>query len=145
VNADGGWISPVEPAEVAIAVICCGRRVLVTRRGAGTRYAGMDEFPGGHRQPGESLRRCLERETEEETGLRTDVRRLLAVTRQLHSGTSLWLWFFACRIPAGVPPEVRGTAEAPRWLEVSGLDPDGFPPANRRVIELLEGFPPSDR
>ncbi len=58
--------------EAAAAVIGRSGRYLVTQRTTDRHLGGMWEFPGGKRQPGESLEACLRRELEEELGL--DVR-----------------------------------------------------------------------
>ncbi len=53
--------------EVAAAVIRDDSgRYLITRRREGTHLAGLWEFPGGKREPGESLEACLRRELREE-------------------------------------------------------------------------------
>lgn len=55
---------------VTAAIILSDRRVLIARRGPQEAHAGYWEFPGGKLQPEETLQLCLEREIEEELGLR---------------------------------------------------------------------------
>ena len=45
-------------------------RYLITRRRGGSHLAGMWEFPGGKREPGESLEDAMRRELAEERGAR---------------------------------------------------------------------------
>ncbi len=55
--------------EVVAGVVLRDARVLVCRRPAGKRHAGLWEFPGGKLAPGESLAQALARELDEELGL----------------------------------------------------------------------------
>jgi len=55
--------------RVTCAVMLREGRVLLARRAAGQKNAGMWEFPGGKVEPGESDAACLEREIREEFGV----------------------------------------------------------------------------
>ncbi len=61
--------------EVAAAVIERSGRILVTRRDPAKHMGGLWEFPGGKREPGESIEACLHRELDEELGIRVRRRR----------------------------------------------------------------------
>lgn len=63
---------------VTAAIIRAGATVLLTRRKPGQRMAGYWEFPGGKLEPGETLQACLEREIEEELGVRIRAGEILA-------------------------------------------------------------------
>ncbi len=56
---------------VTAAVIKKNNKILVARRGAGEKLAGLWEFPGGKLEEGETLQECLKRELEEEFGIMT--------------------------------------------------------------------------
>src|SRR5256885_17112283 len=55
--------------QVAAGLILHEGRYLITRRKAGTHLGGLWEFPGGKREPGESLEACLRRELREGIGV----------------------------------------------------------------------------
>ena len=55
--------------QVAAAVIECDGRYLITQRGPRTHLAGFWEFPGGKREPGESLAACVLREVYADLGV----------------------------------------------------------------------------
>ena len=57
------------PRQVGIALITEGPRVLVTQRRPGDSFPGYWEFPGGTREPGETLEECVVREMREELGV----------------------------------------------------------------------------
>ncbi len=63
--------------QVVAAVIEKDGKILVARRKPGLMAGGMWEFPGGKLEDGETAERCLERELEEELGVRTRVGDLL--------------------------------------------------------------------
>ena len=71
---------------VAAAIVRNGNKVLLARRGPGSKLSGKWEFPGGKVEATESLEDCLTRELDEELGVRVCVgvvhsvagRRLLA-------------------------------------------------------------------
>ncbi|OGD12786.1 MAG: hypothetical protein A2Y86_00075 [Candidatus Aminicenantes bacterium RBG_13_62_12] len=63
--------------QVVAAVIEKDGKVLVARRKPGLVAGGMWEFPGGKVEDGETAEKCLERELEEEMGVRTRVGDLL--------------------------------------------------------------------
>lgn len=55
--------------RVIAALIFRAGGVLATRRAPGQRHAGLWEFPGGKREPGETDESCLARELREELGI----------------------------------------------------------------------------
>src|SRR5688500_19620464 len=60
--------------EVVAGVICDARdRILLARRTEGRDLAGLWEFPGGKREPGESPEAALARELREELGIEVNV------------------------------------------------------------------------
>ena len=61
------------PIEVAVGVLEDEvGRVLLSRRAEGSHQGGLWEFPGGKREPGESLLQALARELDEELGVRVE-------------------------------------------------------------------------
>jgi mutator protein MutT len=55
--------------EISAGLVFRDGRLLITQRPDGGHLAGLWEFPGGKREPGESFEDCLRRELREELGL----------------------------------------------------------------------------
>jgi len=111
-------------------------QILLTQRKVGSAYAGLWEFPGGKREPGEATEQTLKRELFEELGIET-----VLSTRLI-------------RIPWRSPEKVilldvyrvisyRGIAYARegqglRWRALSEIDPNEILPADRSVLSALK-------
>ena len=131
-----------EPREIAVAVIVDGDAVLVTRRGDAQHLGGHAEFPGGHREPGESLEQCAVREAQEEVGLAVRVVRRLATARHQDERRRLELTFFECACVGGREPSSAAvTQRGARWVPRSELATLPFPPANAAVVRALAAAP----
>jgi len=122
--------------EVAAGLICSDGRYLIAKRKPGVHLAGLWEFPGGKREPGETLEDCLRRELYEELSIRVDVPIPFQIIRHDYSEKTVELHFFQCAIEAGQPAPVD-CAEL-RWVLPSELDKYQFPPADRPIIEALQ-------
>lgn len=121
--------------EVAAAIIQENGRYLVTKRKAGTHLGGLWEFPGGKREPGESLEQCLERELHEELDIEITQPRLRHVIQHAYPEKTVELHFFECRISKGQPLPL-GCAEI-RWVTAAELETLDTPPADRDLIRWL--------
>lgn len=87
--------------RVAAGVVRRKDRILVARRARGQSRAGYWEFPGGTIHRGESVRRCLQRELQEELGIDIATgRRLLAVTHE-YADLRVRLQFLSARWTGG--------------------------------------------
>ena len=132
------FADPLRVREIAVALVVREGKVLVGRRQSGRHLSGFDEFPGGHREPGECMARCAERETLEETGWSVSAERLLVRRFHADDARKLWLWFFACR-PVSAVPEIL-LDEGPgghRWIAIDEIRTLRLPPANRSVLGVL--------
>jgi 8-oxo-dGTP diphosphatase len=124
--------------EIAIALILDADRVVVARRGAAQHLGGHDEFPGGHREPGESLEQCCVREAREETGLVVRVVGRVATAEHVDARRRLEIHFFECACTGS--REISAAARAgrgARWIERARLSELDFPPANAAVVRAL--------
>jgi 8-oxo-dGTP diphosphatase len=121
---------------VTAAVIERDGRFFVTRRPRGVHLEGVWEFPGGKCEPGESLEACLRREIVEELDSEIEVgAEIYGVTHE-YPERIVELHFFQCRL-IGEPRAVDG--QEMRWVLREELAALEFPPADRRLIEMLSG------
>ncbi len=129
--------APVPHHEVALGLLFNEEgAVLIQRRPEDGLLGGLWEFPGGKREPGESLEAACARELHEELGVRVSVGPCLARVRHAYTHFRVTLYAFPCTVQEGKP---RSRAGLPlRWVPLDELDRYAFPRANRRLIELLK-------
>jgi mutator protein MutT len=122
--------------EVAAALIRDETgRYLITRRVAGSHLAGLWEFPGGKREPGETLEACLRRELVEELGADFTVGEKVETVRWRYPDKTVVLHFYRCRLCGGqIEPREQQVCA---WVEPAHLAEYDFPPADRALIERL--------
>ena len=122
---------------VVAAIIERGGRVLVSQRGPGVGHPGRWEFPGGKREPGESLERCLERELDEELGITVRVGRRVWTTRHQYPGRApVELHFFL--VHADGQTLQNHTFADVRWIPIGELSQLDFLDADRPLVERLD-------
>lgn len=121
--------------DVAIAVIVRDGRILVTRRMEGVHLPGLWEFPGGKRDPGETIEECLLREIEEELGATVEVERLLWENAHVYPDRTVILHAFRCNLLSG---DLKPLASQElKWISPELLLSLPFPEANRSLLEKL--------
>jgi mutator protein MutT len=121
--------------EVSAGLVFRDDRLLITQRPAGSHLAGLWEFPGGKREPGETWEACLERELAEELGVRVSVGRLFEEVVHDYPGKRVHLRFFVCRLVAGEPAPIGCAAVA--WVTAGELGRYEFPPADANLLTAL--------
>lgn len=123
--------------EVVAGVIADARgRILLARRTEGRDLAGLWEFPGGKREPGESPEAALIRELHEELGIQAEVGAPLIAVPQQYPNKRLRL--DVRRIASwrgGAPKGLDGQALA--WVPPHKLASYAMPPADRPVVAAL--------
>ena len=121
--------------EIAIGVVRRRGRVLIALRPAEGLLGNLWEFPGGKRQPGETLAQCCRREIKEETGLDVEVAETFAIVSHAYTHFRITLHAFHCRYTGGrAQPR---TSQAIRWVTLDELDDYAFPKANKQIIAAL--------
>jgi len=122
--------------QVAAGLIIRDGRYLIARRRAETHLGGLWEFPGGKREPGESLEDCLHRELREELGIAVTAPAWFRTIRHDYPGKCVELHFFHCTISRG---EARALdCEEVRWVTPGEMQAYDFPPADRPLLEALQ-------
>lgn len=120
--------------EVVCGLIEDGQgRVLACRRGPGMTLAGLWEFPGGKREPGEDPRTALVRELREELGIEVATTAVLTAVEHDYGAFAIRLLPFRCRITAGTP--VAHEHDALRWLFAAEIHEVPWAPADVPVVE----------
>ena len=127
---------PSPPIDVVIAVIQReDGHVLVCQRKPQGHLGGYWEFPGGKREPGESLEQCLVRELEEELAVRVRPLYALGVIEHDYPAVRVRLHPYLCAHPDGVPQPIA--CQRVEWIAPPRLLEYRFPPANDALIAQL--------
>src|SRR3989442_15272774 len=87
-----------QPVQVAAALILQDGRYLLTRRKVNVHLSGLWEFPGGKREPEESLEECLRKELREELGIEITEPVPIKFVRYAYPEKTVELNFFRCSI-----------------------------------------------
>lgn len=114
-------------------------RYLITQRVPGSHLAGLWEFPGGKRDPGETLEGCLRRELAEELGATFEIAERVDTVRWEYPEKTIVLHFFRCRHASGTiaPRE----SQEMTWVACERLCDYQFPPADAAIIARLSRGP----
>lgn len=122
--------------DVTAAVIRKNGRVLIAQRPPDGMLGGLWEFPGGKREPGESLAECLRREIREELRLEIEVGEPIALVKHAYTHFRITLHAFECRVASGRPKAV-GVADF-KWVRMSELDEYAFAATDRKIIARMK-------
>lgn len=120
---------------VAVGVLICGGKVLVSQRPFGVHLSEYWEFPGGKIEPGESLQEALTREFEEELSIGISAIRPLMEINYRYPEKLVCLK--VCRIGnySGEPEGREG--QKVRWCDSEQIGHLRFPPANTQILEYV--------
>lgn len=111
-------------------------RILLAQRAAGSHLAGLWEFPGGKREPGESPWQGLVRELDEEIGIIASTGRPLIAVPFDYPGKRILLDVWQVDAYSGTPWSREG--QALQWVELDALDETiPMPAADRPVVAAL--------
>jgi A/G-specific adenine glycosylase len=110
-------------------------RILIAQRPADGMLGGLWEFPGGKREPGESLPECLRREIQEELGIEIEVGAQIGTVRHAYTHLRITLYAFECRRISGEPQAIQCAAWA--WVTLAEMDRYAFPVTDQKIIAML--------
>lgn len=127
--------TPSRLIEVSAGLVFRDGKLLITQRRPGDHLAGLWEFPGGKRNPGENFAACLVRELQEELGVTVAVGDLLEDLVHAYAERTVRLRFYACRLLEGEPQPLGCHALA--WVTPQTLADYAFPAADARLLERL--------
>lgn len=120
---------------VAAGVIWRGDTVLITRRPRGSSMEGLWEFPGGKREPGETMEECLRRELMEELGIEADIGGVIVEVDHIYPERQISLVAMTCKGFTGEPSAI-GCDEL-RWVPLEELLTYEMCPPDRTVAKVL--------
>jgi len=128
------------PLHVLAGALCdCEGRVLLAERPAGKHLAGLWEFPGGKREPGETPLAALARELDEELGIAlVEAAPLIRVPWHYHE-RELLLDAWCVTRWRGEPRSLEG--QGLQWCPPMQADPGMLAPADRAILQALR-LPP---
>ena len=121
--------------EVAAAILRDGDRILICRRPASKMLGLLWEFPGGKREPEETLEDCLARECREELGVDTALREPFLQLCHEYPDFSVCLSFFSAVIRSGTICLHEHSDAC--WVLPEDLHLYDFCPADQQVIAAL--------
>ena len=120
---------------IAVAVVVHDGRVLVGRRSATAVEApGLDEFPGGKVEPGETVAEAAARECLEEAGIAVHIGdRAISVAATTPGPQRPIIFRWATPVDPAAPPTPPFA-----WIPIGQLRKHNFPAANAAVVTLLQ-------
>ena len=128
--------------DVAAAVtVRADGLVLVAQRKADDMLGGLWEFPGGKREPGETLPECVAREMHEELDVHVEVLNEgipLIIVRHAYTHFRITLHAFRCRLAAGEPRCLDCAAF--RWASLVDLEELPMSVVDRKVAQTLRSL-----
>ena len=127
----------LHPVDVVAAVITDARgRILLARRTRNRDLAGLWEFPGGKREPGETPEAALARELQEELGIQARIDGHLITVPQRYPDKRLRLDVRRVTRWQGLPRGREGQALA--WVPPHKLASYAMPRGHPVVAALLQ-------
>ena len=114
-------------------------KFLIAKRQKGSHLAGYWEFPGGKLEKGESPQDCLEREIEEELGIRIRAGQVLLTVEHAYEDKTISLYVMNGSVLSGQPRALE--CQAFKWVQIGDFQNFVFPPPDLKVIDYLSGAP----
>ena len=125
----------METLEVGCAIIHKNGELLIAQRHLEDSFGGLWEFPGGKREPDETIEECLVREALEELGIRIHPQRFLCNRVHGTPERKISLFFFFC---VWVNEEPRAIdCKDFRWVSRGDIRQYKLLPGDLEVLEDL--------
>ena len=121
--------------QVTAAIIEKNGKILIAKRDKDDPLKDKWEFPGGKREPNETLESCLKRELEEELGVVTEIGEFICASKYEYSHMAIELLVYRAHYVSG---EFNANDHAEiRWVLASDLNHYDFPEADAPIVEML--------
>ena len=123
-----------ERSQIVLGIVCnhAGDKVLVARRLAGTHLGGLWEFPGGKVRSDETAFQALKRELLEEINI--DIRDCSPLISFDYDYPDRLLRFSVWKVHNWAGELTGKEGQETRWLDISSLEAQDFPAANKGII-----------
>lgn len=121
--------------DVSAGIIVRGGQVLICRRADTDAGAGLWEFPGGKREPGETAAQCLIRELREELGVDVAVDGVFTSFTWPSGERDIHFTFLLASVQRGQPQCLEH--QAVLWALPSELDQYTFCPADASILPSI--------
>lgn len=126
---------PLPHVQIGAGVIWRNKQILISQRPVKGLLGGLWEFPGGKVEKYETISNCVQREIQEELGVRVRVGKRLAAVDHAYSHFKITLHVHHCDYLSGRPQKL-GVQDF-RWVKPADLKRFAFPAANQPIIDLL--------
>lgn len=126
---------PTPHYTVTAGIIRKNGRVLIAQRPADKLLGGLWEFPGGKREPGESLAECLQRELREELGIEVAVGAQTQTLRHAYTHFKITLHVFECQWRRGKARALEVAAF--KWVRPGELAKYAMGKTDRQIAEWI--------
>ena len=127
-------INPLQEIGIGIVFNKNGE-LLIDQRQENARMGGLWEFPGGKKNPDESIEMTIERELKEELGISVKVGVKLLSFQHLYSHQKLYFTVHICELKSGEPKPLA--SQKLLWVSPEKLSNFPFPAANTKIISEL--------
>lgn len=120
--------------EAVVGIIKKEDKYLIQKRPPSGLFADLWEFPGGKRNPGESLEEALRRELKEELGVVVNSMKLLTQVKHAYTQYQVVLSAYSCKLEEALlcPKHLF------RWVALSGFKHYPFPSGSAKIIKFLQ-------
>jgi 8-oxo-dGTP diphosphatase len=136
-----GQVAYLDPKLAVAVLIARDGRILLGKRGPGTREPGKWSFPAGFVERGERVEVAAAREAREETGLQVEIGTLVGLYSS--DGDPVVLAVYSSRVIAGEPCAADDLTEL-GWFPFSDLPELAFP-RDRQILDAWRSSNPEDR
>jgi len=119
--------------EAVAAIIRKDGKYLIQKRSSSGLLADLWEFPGGKREPGETLLEALRREVREELGIEVAAARSLTTVLHAYTMFRVRLHAYECRLKS----EPKTDPKRVRWVSLRALRQYPLPSGSARIVDKL--------